>query len=57
MSCSIYKKGDIIILEKLIGSLFFAKVVIISIMTSWKQMKFTFIFPSLVSHTIHSYWN
>lgn len=53
MSCSIYKKGDIIILEKLIGTLFFAKVVIISIMTSWKLMKFTFIFPSLVSHTIY----
>lgn len=55
MSCSIYKKkGDNIILEKLIGNLFLAKIVIISIMASWKQMKFTFIFPSLVSLTIYS---
>lgn len=57
MSYSIYIKGNNIILEKLIGNLFLAKVVIISIMVSWKEMKFTFIFPSLVSQIIYSNWN
>lgn len=57
MSYSIYIKGNNIILEKLIGNLFLAKVVIISIMVSWEEMKFTFIFPSLVSQIIYSNWN